>query len=140
MTEKDQVLSKDEKAALRALAAERRKKFTPEEHAAEVAEKIASMRPEDRAIGEAVHRIAMKVDPTLEPKTWYGMPAWTKDGKTILFFQDAGKFKVRYCTVGFQPDANLDDGDMWATSFAVLKVTPDVESMLIKLITKATSS
>lgn len=133
------VFSKEEKAAMRAAAAERRKKFTPEEFAAEVQEKIAEMAPADRAIAEAVHRIVMATAPELAPKTFYGMPAWTRDGKVICFFQDAGKFKVRYCTFGFQDAAKIDDGDMWATSFAITTMTPTVEKKIVELVRKAVS-
>jgi uncharacterized protein YdhG (YjbR/CyaY superfamily) len=131
--------SKEEKAAMRAAAAERRKKFTPEQHAAEVVEKYAEMAPVDREIGEAIHRIVMAADPTLEPKTWYGMPAYFKDNKVICFFQDGGKFKSRYCTFGFQQDANLDDGEFWPTSFAVTAMTPAVEKKIRELVTSAVS-
>ncbi|MFM6967451.1 MAG: iron chaperone [Microbacteriaceae bacterium] len=126
--------SKEEKAAMRAAAAEARKKFTPEQHAAEVIDKYATMAPTDREIGEAIHRIVMSVDPALEPKTWYGMPAYYKNGKVICFFQDGGKFKSRYCTFGFQQDAALDDGDFWPTSFAVTAMTPAVEKLIRELV------
>jgi uncharacterized protein YdhG (YjbR/CyaY superfamily) len=131
--------SKEEKAAMRAAAAERRKKFTPEEHAEEVLSKYREMAPVDRAIGEAVHRIVMATAPDLAPKTFYGMPAYTKDGKVICFFQDAGKFKVRYCTFGFQQDANIDDGAMWPTSFAITEMTPEVEKRIAELVRTAVS-
>lgn len=131
------ILSKEEKAAMRALAAERRKKFTPEEHAAEVREKIAAMAPADRVIGEAVYRIVTETAPELEPKTFYGMPGFAKEGKILCFFQDAGKFKVRYCTFGFQDNANLDDGEMWPASFAITKMTPAVEKRIKELVLKA---
>lgn len=131
------ILSKEEKAAMRALAAERRKKFTPEEHAAEVREKIAEMAPNDRAIGEEVYRIVMAAAPNLEPKTFYGMPGFSKGGKIVCFFQDSGKFKVRYCTFGFQDVANLDDGEMWPTSFAITTMTPAVEKRITELVRRA---
>lgn len=134
-----EILSKDEKAALRALAAERRKKFTPEQHDAEVRDKIAEMAPADRAIGEEVYRIVMATAPELAPKTFYGMPAFAKDGKVVCFFQDAGKFKVRYCTFGFQDSANLDDGEMWPTSFAITTMTPAVEKRIAELVRRALS-
>ena len=135
-----EILSKEEKAAMRALAAERRKKFTPEEHAAEVREKIAEMAPADRAIGEEVYRIVMAAAPELAPKTFYGMPAFTKDGKVVCFFQDAGKFKVRYCTLGFQDSANLDDGAMWPTSYAITEMTPAVEKRIVELVRRAVAA
>jgi uncharacterized protein YdhG (YjbR/CyaY superfamily) len=75
--------------------------------------------------------------PELEPKTFYGMPGFAKDGKILCFFQDAGKFKVRYCTFGFQDNANLDDGEMWPASFAITKMTPTVEKRIKELVLKA---
>ena len=132
-----ETLSKEEKAAVRAAAAERRRKQTPEEHAAEVLEKIASMAPADREIAEAVHRVVMAAESRFEPKTFYGMPAYTLGGKVICFFQDAGKFKTRYCTFGFQDDANLDDGEMWPSSYAITKVTAQVETRLAELVSRA---
>src|ERR1035437_1236850 len=77
--------------------------------------------------------------PALASKTWYGMPAYTKDGKTICFFQAASKFNVRYATLGFQPDARLDDGAMWANAFAVLELTPEVEERIAALVKQAAS-
>lgn len=131
--------SKEEKAAMRAAVAERRKKFTPEEHAAEVLEKYQAMAPADRLIGEAIHRLVMATAPNLAPKSFYGMPAYYLDGKVVCFFQDAGKFKVRYCTLGFQQDAALDDGDFWPTSFAVTKITSEVEAKITGLVRRATA-
>ena len=128
------ILSKEEKAAMRALAAERRRKFTPEQHAAEVLENIEAMAPDDRALARRVHDIVLAAAPELAPKTWYGMPAYYKDGKNICFFQAAGKFKVRYCTFGFDVNANLDDGPMWPTGFALLEITPAVEKKITELV------
>jgi uncharacterized protein YdhG (YjbR/CyaY superfamily) len=90
-------------------------------------------------MGEAIHRIVLDTAPALEPKTWYGMPAYYKDGKNICFFQAAGKFKVRYCTFGFDVAANLDDGPMWSTGFAVLEVTKDVEKQITEMVKQAVS-
>ena len=131
--------SKEEKAAMRAAAAERRRKASPEEHAAEVLEKIAKMAPADREIAEAVHRVVLATAPQLQPKTFYGMPAYALDGKVICFFQDAGKFKVRYCTFGFQDAAKLDDGDMWPTSFAITEMSSAVEKRIASLVKQALS-
>lgn len=131
--------SKEEKAAMRAAAAERRRKFSPEEYAAEVLEKISQMAPSDRKIAEAVHRLVLEAAPQLAPKTFYGMPAYTLDGKVICFFQDAGKFKVRYCTFGFQDASHLDDGQMWPTSFAITELTPEVEKRITQLVKQAVS-
>jgi len=91
----------------------------------------------DRTLAERVHAMVMASAPDLEPKTWYGMPAYAKDGKLICFFQAASKFKVRYATFGFQPDAKLDDGSMWPTSFALVEITAEVEARIAALVKKA---
>jgi uncharacterized protein YdhG (YjbR/CyaY superfamily) len=129
--------SKEEKAAMRAAAAERRRKFTPEQHAAELLEVIESMDEPDRSLAQRVHELVMTAAPELAPKTWYGMPAYHKNGKNICFFQAAGKFKVRYCTFGFDVAANLDDGPMWATGFALVDMTPAVEKQITEMVTRA---
>src|SRR5579872_6879984 len=85
--------------------------------------KIAQMADSDRAMAERVHTIVMKAAPGLTPRTWYGMPAYAKEGKVVCFFQDAAKFKARYATIGFSDKANLDEGNMWATAFALTKLT-----------------
>lgn len=102
-------------------------------------ERIASMTDEDRVLAERVHEIVMATAPDLAPRTWYGMPAYSKDGKVVCFFQDAGKFKARYSTFGFQDSAALDNGEMWATSFALIEVTPAVEKKIVALVKKAVS-
>ncbi len=104
---------------------------------AEVLEKIAAMADADRVLAERLHEIITKAAPELSPKTWYGMPAYARDGKVVCFFQDAGKFKARYATLGFQDTANLDDGPMWPTSFALTRLTPAVEKQIIALVKKA---
>jgi uncharacterized protein YdhG (YjbR/CyaY superfamily) len=101
--------------------------------------KIASMADSDRAMAERVHAIVMKAAPGLTPRTWYGMPAYAKDGKVICFFQDAGKFKARYSTIGFSDKANLDDGTMWPTGFALTKLTKADETRIAKLVERAVS-
>jgi uncharacterized protein YdhG (YjbR/CyaY superfamily) len=93
----------------------------------------------DRTMAERIHAIVKAKAPTLTPKTWYGMPAYAKDGKVICFFQSGAKFKSKYATFGFQQDANLDDGDFWATSFAVNRLTAAVEDKIGKLVKKAAS-
>jgi uncharacterized protein YdhG (YjbR/CyaY superfamily) len=113
--------------------------MTPAEQEAEVVAKIEAMAPADRAIAEKLHALVKKIAPELQAKTWYGMPAYNKDGKSILFFQDAGKFKVRYSTVGFNEHAKLDDGALWPTSFAILKWDAAIEKELAALIKKAIS-
>jgi len=101
--------------------------------------KIAQMPDSDRAMAERVHAIVMKAAPGLTPRTWYGMPAYAKDGKVICFFQDAAKFKARYATIGFSDKANLDDGNMWATSFAMTKLTKADERRIAELVKQAVS-
>ena len=104
---------------------------------AEVLEKIAAMADADRVLAERLHEIITMAAPQLTPKTWYGMPAYAREGKVVCFFQDAGKFKARYATLGFQDAANLDDGAMWPTSFALIELTPAVEKQIVALVEKA---
>ncbi len=137
MAKSEQVFTKEEKAAMRAAAAERRKKFSPEQHEAEVVEKIKAMAPADRKIAEKLHKLVKAIAPELKAKTWYGMPAYNQGDKTVLFFQDAGKFKARYATLGFSDQANLDKGAIWATSFALTEWNADVEKQVTALIKKA---
>ncbi len=137
MAKSEQVFTKEEKAAMRAAAAERRKKFSPEQHEAEVVEKIKAMAPADRKIAEKLHKLVKAIAPELNAKTWYGMPAYNQGDKTVLFFQDAGKFKARYATLGFSDQANLDKGAIWATSFALTEWNADVEKQVTALIKKA---
>ena len=94
------------------------------------------MPPDDRAMGERIHDIVSAAVPELSPKTYYGMPAYAKDGKTIAFYKAKSKFKVRYSPLGFQPDAKLDDGVMWPTEFAVIELTPAVEGRIAELVKK----
>lgn len=106
----------------------------------ELRAKFAEMAEPDRSLAERVHAIVTASAPDLAPKTWYGMPAYAnRDGKIVCFFQAASKFKVRYATLGFQPDANLDDGPMWPTSFALLELTPEVEERIAALVKQAAS-
>ncbi len=101
--------------------------------------KIAEMQGPDRAIGERLHAIIKASAPVLSPKTWYGMPAFAKDGKVVCFFQSAQKFKSRYATFGFSDEANLDEGAMWPTSFALKELTAAEEAMIGALVQKAVS-
>ena len=105
----------------------------------DVLAKIAEMADSDRAIAERLHAIIKDNAPELAPKTWYGMPAYAKDGKVVCFFQPADKFKARYSTLGFSDPANLDDGNMWATSYALTKLTDTDEAKIIELVKKAVS-
>jgi uncharacterized protein YdhG (YjbR/CyaY superfamily) len=105
-----------------------------------VLDKIAEMAPADRALAERVHMTVTAAAPDLAPKTWYGMPAYTNaDGKVVVFFQDAGKFKYRYSTVGFMEAANLDDGDLWPVSYALTQWSPAVEKQIAALVKAAIS-
>ena len=103
-------------------------------------EKIAAMAPADRALAERVHEIVTAAAPELEVKTWYGMPAYAKDGKAVVFFQDAGKFKSRYATLGFQDTAALDDGAFWPTSFALTAIDDTVAARIAELVKRAVGS
>ena len=103
-------------------------------------ERIEKMAPDDRALAERVHVAVTSAAPELSPKTWYGMPAYENAaGKVVVFFQDAGKFNYRYSTLGFQDAANLDDGDMWAASYALVKWSPTVEKKVTQLVKAAVS-
>jgi uncharacterized protein YdhG (YjbR/CyaY superfamily) len=105
----------------------------------DVLAKIAEMQEPDRAMAERLHAIIGASAPALSPKTWYGMPAYARNGKVVCFFQSAQKFKTRYATFGFSDEANLDDGDMWPTSFALKELTPAVEARIGALVKKAVS-
>ena len=107
---------------------------------ADLLAKIAEMPKADRAIAERIHAIVTESAPSLAPKTWYGMPAYAKDGKVVCYFTSADKFKSRYATFGFNDTANLDDGDMWPTSFALRKLTAAEEAKIRKLVKKAVRS
>jgi uncharacterized protein YdhG (YjbR/CyaY superfamily) len=103
-----------------------------------VLDAIAAMAPEDRALAERVHVVVTTNAPELSPKTWYGMPAYaTADGKVVVFFQDSGKFNYRYSTLGFQDTANLDQGDLWPTSYALKQWSPAVEKQVTALVKTA---
>jgi uncharacterized protein YdhG (YjbR/CyaY superfamily) len=120
-------------------AAKRGPKSAKADGLADLLVKIAEMPEPDRSLAERVHAIVMASAPDLSPKTWYGMPAYAKDGKLICFFQAAAKFKVRYATFGFQPDANLDDGSMWPTAYAMTELTAADEARIADLVKRAAS-
>jgi hypothetical protein len=107
--------------------------------ASAVLAKIAAMRPPDRAIGERLHAIVTGSAPVLSPKLWYGMPAYALDGKVVCFFQSAQKFNTRYATLGFSDRANLDEGQMWPTAFALKELTAAEEARIGALVKKAVS-
>jgi uncharacterized protein YdhG (YjbR/CyaY superfamily) len=100
-------------------------------------DKIAEMPPEDRVLAERLHEIVTKAAPHLEPSTWYGMPAYKRDGKAVAFFKPASKFKARYATFEFNDSAMLDDGDMWPIGYALTRLTPALEKQIAALVTKA---
>ncbi len=140
----EQGFTAEEKAAMKARAqemkAEARASKNREEGEKAALAAIAQMKGSDNTIAKRIHELVTAAAPELMPKTWYGMPAYAdKDGKVICFFQAAGKFNVRYATFGFQPDARLDDGNMWATSFALIKLTTVEEAQIIELVKKAVS-
>jgi uncharacterized protein YdhG (YjbR/CyaY superfamily) len=140
----EQGFTAEEKAAMKARAqevkAEARASKNREEGEKAVLAAIAQMKGSDNTLAKRIHEIVTATAPDLMPKTWYGMPAYAdKDGKVICFFQAAGKFNVRYATFGFQPDAKLDDGNMWAASFALIKLTAAEEAQIIELVKKAVS-
>jgi uncharacterized protein YdhG (YjbR/CyaY superfamily) len=132
-----QVWSAEEKAAMREVAKERKKAAGKADGEKDVLDKIAEMSDSDRAMAERIHAIVKEVAPELEPRTWYGMPAYAKDSKVICFFTAAGKFKERYASFGVQPAANLDEGNMWPTSWALTKVTDAEATSLAELIKRA---
>lgn len=141
MTDKSkQTWSAEEKAAIKEAAAEAKRAkgaASKEADAQACLDKIAAMAPADRALAQKVHEIVTRVAPELDVKTWYGMPAYAKDGKAVVFFQDAGKFKARYATLGFQDTAALDEGTMWATSFALVSIDDAVAARITELVKRA---
>jgi uncharacterized protein YdhG (YjbR/CyaY superfamily) len=135
-TKSSNVFSAEERAAMKEVARERRSAGKIDGETA-VLTKIAEMPEPDRSMAQRLHAIVCANAPSLSPKLWYGMPAYAKDGKVICFFQDANKFKARYATFGFNDNANLDDGAMWATSFAIRDLTAAAEAKIAALVKKA---
>ena len=142
-TQKNDGFTAEEKAAMKARAKELKAEARAQKDRAagekDLLEKIAEMEEPDRSMAERVHKIVSANAPDLMPKTWYGMPAYAKDGNVICFFQAAQKFKARYATFGFNDHANLDDGNMWPTSFALTKLTKAEEARIAALVQKAVS-
>jgi uncharacterized protein YdhG (YjbR/CyaY superfamily) len=134
-TKKKAAFSAEERAAMRARAKER--KGANDEST--LLERVAEMSEADRAMATRVHEIVKAAAPELEPRTWYGMPAYAKDGSVVCFFKSADKFKSRYATLGFSDKANLDDGSMWPTDFALKKLTGPVEKEIAALVKRAVS-
>jgi len=139
-----EVWTDEERAAMQEHAkdmkkAARRGKATKEDGEADLLGKVAEMPESDRTMAERIHAIIKESAPDLESKTWYGMPAYARDGKVVCFFQAADKFKARYATLGFNDTANLDDGAMWPTSWALTKLTSADEKKIAELVKKAVS-
>ena len=149
MADDDTTFSAEEREAMKAAAADKRKaksraKKTPEEVRAEgeadLKEAIAKLSDaNDKELATGLHELVTSVAPDLIPRTYYGMPAWAKDGKVLCFFQPASKFKVRYGTFGFEPISNLDDGTMWPTAYALLELTSANKKLLTERIRLAIS-
>jgi uncharacterized protein YdhG (YjbR/CyaY superfamily) len=136
-TEQERAAMKERAAELRA---EGKKGAKKADGLQAVLESIEKMSPQDRALAERVHVAVTSTAPGLSPKTWYGMPAYAnEDGKVVVFFQDSGKFKYRYSTLGFQEDANLDDGDIWPVSYALTQWSAAVEKKVVELVRAAVS-
>jgi uncharacterized protein YdhG (YjbR/CyaY superfamily) len=131
-------LSAEEIAAMKETLKERKVALSKEEAEKAVLAKIAEMKEPDRSMAKRLHAIVTTNAPSLSPKTWYGMPAYAdQDGKIVCFFQSAQKFEARYATFGFNDTANLDEGDMWPTSFALKKLTATEEAKIAALVKKA---
>jgi uncharacterized protein YdhG (YjbR/CyaY superfamily) len=126
-----------ERAAMKERAAELKAEAKKADGAKALLAKIAEMPQPDRALAEGVHAIVTATAPDLAPKTWYGMPAYAREGKVICFFQSGAKYQSRYCTFGFQDAANLDEGNMWPTAFALKKLTAAEEKTIAALVKKA---
>jgi uncharacterized protein YdhG (YjbR/CyaY superfamily) len=135
MSERSKGFTDEERAAMK----ERAKELKAEAGESEVLAKIAEMPEPDRTMGERLHEIIKASAPSLSPKTWYGMPAYARDGKVVCFFQSAKKFNSRYATLGFSDKANLDEGAMWPTSFALKELSGAEEARIGALVKKAVS-
>jgi uncharacterized protein YdhG (YjbR/CyaY superfamily) len=129
----------EERAAMRERAREAKAARRGGDGERDVLARIAEMSEPDRAMAERIHTIIKASAPTLAPRTWYGMPAYAKDGKVVCFFQSAQKFKTRYATFGFNEKANLDEGAMWPVAFALKELTADAEARIGALVKKAVS-
>src|SRR5829696_7110480 len=139
-TDEEQAAMKERAQELKAEARRGPRADKAEAGESAVLAKLAEMPEPDRAMGERLHAIIKASAPDLTPKTWYGMPAYAKDGKVVCFFTPASKFKERYATFGFNATANLDDGTMWPTAFALTELTADDEARIGALVKKAVSS
>ena len=133
-TNKNEGFTAEEKAAMKARARELK---AQEDGESAVRASIAAMSPQDRAMAKRLHELIKAAAPNLSPKTWYGMPAYARDGNVVCFFRNAGKFKERYATFGFNETAKLDEGSMWPVAFALKKLTPAEEKKIAALVKKA---
>ena len=133
------VFTAEERAAMREYVKEKKAAQTGADATKAVLAKIAAMKGSDRALGERVHALVMAAAPGLEPRLWYGMPAYARDGKVVCYFQDAHKFKSRYATLGFSDKAALDDGTMWPIAFALTSLTAAAEARIGALVRQAVS-
>ncbi len=129
----------EERAAMRERARELKAAASKDDDERAVLDRIREMPKPDRAIAERLHAIITATAPELAPRTWYGMPAYAKDGDVVCFYQNAQKFKTRYGTLGFSDHASLDDGHVWPTSYALMELTPDVEARIAELVKTAVS-
>jgi uncharacterized protein YdhG (YjbR/CyaY superfamily) len=136
---KSEGFTAEERAAMKERARELKAEAQRADGERAVLAKIAEMPEPDRAMAERLHEIIKASAPELSPKTWYGMPAYAKDGKVVCFFQSAKKFDARYATLGFNDKANLDEGDMWATSFALKELGATEEAKISALVKRAVS-
>ncbi|TDU91709.1 uncharacterized protein YdhG (YjbR/CyaY superfamily) [Kribbella voronezhensis] len=136
-TEEERAAMKDRAKELKSTT--RRSSAKKVDGETEVLEKIAELSEHERPMAERIHAIVRASAPALEPKLWYGMPAYAKDGKVVCFFQSASKFKARYATLGFNDPANLDDGSMWPTAYALTELTAANEAKIAELVTQAAS-
>jgi len=133
----DEQAAMKERAQEAKVAARRGSRATKADGESDVMAKIAEMPKHDRDIAKRLHAIIKAAAPDLSPKTWYGMPAYAKDGKVVCFFQSGHRFKTRYATLGFSDKANLDDGDMWPSAFALKQLTAAEEARISALVKKA---
>jgi uncharacterized protein YdhG (YjbR/CyaY superfamily) len=138
-TQKSKGFTAEERAAMKERAQELRAEARRADGESALLAKVAEMPGPDRAMAKRLHEIVTASAPALSPKTWYGMPAYARDGKVVCFFQSADKFKSRYATLGFSDEANLDEGAMWPTSFALKELTAATEAKIGKLVKKAVS-
>ena len=138
-TTKPESFSADEKAAMRERAKEAKAQQSLAEAAAEVVAKIAELPEPDRAMAQRLHELITTAAPNLDPRTYYGMPAYARDGKVVAFYKPASKFKDRYATLGFEQSARLDDGAMWPVAYALTKLTKADEERIVAIVKQAAS-